>query len=64
MFGFGHLYPWSLILQVLALVHFVKRRPENYWLWIILLGQGLGDDDAAISQQSLSGTACQQGELE
>jgi hypothetical protein len=42
MFGFGHLYPWSLILQVLALVHFVKRRPENYWLWIILIGGPIG----------------------
>jgi hypothetical protein len=42
MFGFGHLYPWTLILQVLALVHFVKRRPENYWLWIILIGGPIG----------------------
>jgi len=42
MFGFGHLYPWTLILQVLAVVHFVKRRPENYWLWIIIIGGPIG----------------------
>jgi len=35
-------YPWGLILQVLAIVHFVKRRPESYWLWIILIGGPIG----------------------
>ena len=43
MFGLSHLfYPWGILLQVLALVHFVKRRPENYWLWIILIGGPIG----------------------
>ena len=43
MFGLSHLgYPWSILLQVLALVHFVKRRPENYWLWIIFIGGPIG----------------------
>jgi len=43
MFGLGHLfYPWGILLQVLALVHFVKRRPENYWLWIIFIGGPIG----------------------
>jgi hypothetical protein len=42
MFGLSHLYPWSIFLQILALVHFVKRRPENYWLWIILIGGPIG----------------------
>jgi len=35
-------YPWGLILQLIAIVHFVKRRPESYWLWIILLGGPIG----------------------
>lgn len=40
---FSHLYyPWGLILQVIALVHFFKRRPEWYWLWIIFIGGALG----------------------
>src|SRR5690349_15390301 len=35
-------YPWGFILQALALLHFVRRRPDNYWLWIILIGGALG----------------------
>jgi hypothetical protein len=30
------LYPWGLILQVLAIVHFIRRRPDTYWIFIIL----------------------------
>lgn len=34
---FSHLlYPWGLILQGLALVHFIRRRPDTYWIYIIL----------------------------
>ena len=29
-------YPWGLILQGLAILHFIRRRPDMYWLWIIL----------------------------
>jgi hypothetical protein len=36
------LFPWGLILQGVAIVHFIRRRPDNYWLWIILIGGGLG----------------------
>jgi hypothetical protein len=35
-------YPWGILLQILAIVHFVKRRPESYWLWIILIGGPIG----------------------
>ena len=28
-------YPWGFILQGIALVHFIRRRPDFYWLWII-----------------------------
>jgi hypothetical protein len=38
----GLFYPWGLVLQALAVLHFVRRRPDNYWLWIILMGGGLG----------------------
>jgi hypothetical protein len=41
--GFGGLfYPWGMVLQALAIVHFVRRRPDGYWLWIILFLGGLG----------------------
>jgi hypothetical protein len=38
----GLFYPWGLVLQALAVLHFVRRRPDNFWLWIILIGGGLG----------------------
>lgn len=27
---------WAIALRVIALVHFIKRRPDYYWLWVIL----------------------------
>src|SRR2546425_12093758 len=38
----GLFYPWGLLLQAVAILHFVRRRPDTYWLWIILFGGGLG----------------------
>jgi hypothetical protein len=34
--------PWGIILQVLALVHFIRRRPDTYWLFIIIFLGPLG----------------------
>ena len=43
MFGLSYLfYPWGFLVQILAIVHFVRRRPENYWFFIILFGGFLG----------------------
>ena len=36
------LYPWGLLFQVLAVIHFIKRRPSGYWLCIILILGPLG----------------------
>jgi len=33
---------WGIILQALAIVHFIRRRPDTFWLWIILIGGWLG----------------------
>jgi hypothetical protein len=34
---FSHLfYPWGLIFQGAAILHFIRRRPDTYWLYIIL----------------------------
>jgi hypothetical protein len=38
----GLFYPWGIVLQALAILHFVRRRPDTYWIWIILMGGGLG----------------------
>jgi hypothetical protein len=39
---FGIFYPYGIILQALAIIHFVRRRPDTYWLWIILMFGGIG----------------------
>ncbi len=33
---------WGIILQALAIVHFIRRRPDFFWLFIILIGGWLG----------------------
>jgi tetratricopeptide (TPR) repeat protein len=38
----GLFYPYGIVLQALAILHFARRRPDTYWLWIILIGGGLG----------------------
>jgi hypothetical protein len=39
---FGLIYPYGIALQAIAILHFVRRRPETYWLWIILMFGGVG----------------------
>jgi hypothetical protein len=36
------LFPWGFLLQALAIVHFIRRRPENFWLFIIVFLGPLG----------------------
>ena len=36
------LYPWGIILQGLAIVHFIRRRPDTYWIFVILFLGPLG----------------------
>lgn len=43
MFGLSHLYyPWGFIVQIIAILHFFRRRPEGYWFYIIFFGGFLG----------------------
>lgn len=39
---FGLIYPYGIVLQAIAILHFVRRRPETYWIWIILMFGGVG----------------------
>ena len=41
----GLLWPWGLLLEAAAVIHFIRRRPDTYWLWIILI---LGPIGAAV----------------
>src|SRR5438552_13658181 len=36
------LTPWGLILQAVALIHFIRRRHDSYWLFIIIFLGPLG----------------------
>ncbi|HEX7894770.1 MAG TPA: tetratricopeptide repeat protein [Terriglobales bacterium] len=39
---YSFLFPWNFVLQGIAIVHFIRRRPDTYWLYIILIGGSLG----------------------
>src|SRR6202049_5241823 len=54
-------FPWGLILQAIAIVRSIRRRPDGYWLWIIIFFGGLGAliyiaaeviPDASLARQS------------
>jgi hypothetical protein len=47
LYGFFYYlaHPLSLLLLALAILHFIRRRPDTYWLWVILL---LGPIGAAV----------------
>lgn len=36
------LFPWGVLLQAMALIHFIRRRPDTIWLWIIIFFGPLG----------------------
>jgi hypothetical protein len=63
---FSLFFPWGAILQVVAIVHFIRRRPDTIWLWVIIFLGPLGAlvyialevaPDAALLQQSFDGFA-------
>lgn len=29
-------FGWGILLQALAVLHFIRRRPDTFWLWIII----------------------------
>jgi hypothetical protein len=35
-------FPWGVILQAIALVHFIRRRPDNTWIYVIVFLGPLG----------------------
>src|SRR5215467_7690091 len=36
------LHPWGFLVMALAIVHFIRRRPDTYWIFIILFLGPLG----------------------
>ena len=35
-------FPWGVLLQAVAIVHFIRRRPDTLWLWVIIFLGPLG----------------------
>lgn len=57
-------YPWGLLLQAAAIIHFIRRRPNTYWLYIIVFLGPIGAliyifaevvPDAGLLNQSFKG---------
>jgi len=43
MFGFGYLpYGLGFLLTALAIIHWIRRRPDTYWLFVILFLPTIG----------------------
>jgi len=40
--GFFQFFQWGLVLQAVAIVHFIRRRPDTFWLYVIIFLGGLG----------------------
>lgn len=40
--GVLQFFQWGLLLQALAIVHFIRRRPDTFWLYVIIFLGGLG----------------------
>src|SRR4029077_16641326 len=38
----GHLFGYGFLFQVAALIHWSRKRPEAFWLWIIIIGGIIG----------------------
>lgn len=38
----GGFFGYGAILQVIAIIHFIRRRPDTYWLFIIFFGGAIG----------------------
>ena len=40
--AFLEFFRWGLLLQAVAVVHFIRRRPNTFWLYVIIFLGGLG----------------------
>ena len=38
----GAIFGYGAVLQLVALVHFARRRPDTFWIFVIIFGGGLG----------------------
>ena len=38
----GHTFGYGIVFQVAAVIHWSRKRPEAFWLWIIIIGGIIG----------------------
>jgi tetratricopeptide (TPR) repeat protein len=38
----GELFAYGFVLQIAAAIHWARRRPDTFWLWIIIIGGFIG----------------------
>jgi len=38
----GHIFGYGFVFQVAAVIHWSRKRPEAFWLWIIIIGGIIG----------------------
>ena len=38
----GHLFAYGFLLQIAAVIHWSRKRPDTFWLWIIIIGGFIG----------------------
>jgi hypothetical protein len=38
----GLVYQYGIVLQAISIIHFIRRRPDTFWLWVIIIGGGIG----------------------
>jgi hypothetical protein len=38
----GTIFAYGFILQIAAVVHWTRKRPDTFWLWIIIIGGAIG----------------------
>jgi hypothetical protein len=39
---FGTLFAYGFLLQIAAVIHWSRKRPDTFWLWIIIIGGFIG----------------------
>jgi hypothetical protein len=37
-----HFFSWGVALQVICLIHFFRRRPDQFWIFVIFFGGAVG----------------------
>ncbi|HKR66369.1 MAG TPA: hypothetical protein VJZ00_21760, partial [Thermoanaerobaculia bacterium] len=42
MHALGGLFAYGFLLQIAAVIHWSRKRPDTFWLWIIIIGGFIG----------------------